>query len=303
MGLRSCQYHGGNYAVEGQEHSSAKVSLLPLYVYDAKVRAKIVQLVEENGLKRATQLASKEFGHNMRRSMVQSMGNACWKHLASARLPVEPQDVVELLRKQHGHPPLSWTGLGCQVMFIQFMKVVVNQKTAMACTLDIVKEHQPSLLKEHGGSLDLISLDGNGHSWTISLLERAGMVKHKATKAAKKLPRDCCEKKEHFLQINSTVKTYNIPAELVINVDETLLRIVPVDRWTLEREGPKRVPILGLEDKRELTGNLGCTLSSRMLPPQLIYKGKTESVVIPLSAFLKLGTYGIQRVTGAPISQ
>ena len=62
----------------------------------------------------------------------------------------------------------------------------------------------------------------------------------------------------------------------MINVDETPLKIVPVDKWTLEREGSKQVPVVGLEDKREITGLLGCTLSGRMLPPQLIYEGKTE---------------------------
>ena len=77
---------------------------------------------------------------------------------------------------------------------------IINRNIAMACALGIVKEYRPGLLKEHGGSLDLVSKDGNGRSWSNSLLERARMVKHKATKAAKKLPSDFNEKKEHFLQ-------------------------------------------------------------------------------------------------------
>ena len=64
---------------------------------------------------------------------------------------------------------------------------VMNRNIAMACALGIVKEYRPGLLKGHGGSLDLVSKDGNGRSWSNSLLERAGMVKRKA---AKKLPSD-----------------------------------------------------------------------------------------------------------------
>ena len=49
-----CQYHYGNYAGQGQEHLGRKH--LTMCIYDAKVTAKIAKLVEEDGLKRATQL-------------------------------------------------------------------------------------------------------------------------------------------------------------------------------------------------------------------------------------------------------
>ena len=37
----------------------------------------------------------------------------------------------------------------------------------------------------------------------------------------------------------------------------------------------KQVDVTGLDDKHEMTALLACTLSGSLLPPQLIYAGKT----------------------------
>ena len=41
--------------------------------------------------------------------------------------------------------------------------------------------------------------------------------------------------------------------------------------------GAKPVEITGLEDKRQITALLSCTMSGDLLPPQLLYQGKTEN--------------------------
>ena len=38
----------------------------------------------------------------------------------------------------------------------------------------------------------------------------------------------------------------------------------------------KQVPIKGTEDKHQYTSLLACTLSGQLLPPQIIYQGKTD---------------------------
>ena len=48
-----------------------------------------------------------------------------------------------------------------------------------------------------------------------------------------------------------------IPAELVINLDQTGLNIVPVSDWTMEVEGSKRVEVAGKDDKKQITAVLG----------------------------------------------
>ena len=50
---------------------------------------------------------------------------------------------------------------------------------------------------------------------------------------------------------------------------------MPCSEWTLAAQGSKQVEIRGLDDKREMTALLATTLGGKVLPPQLIYAGKT----------------------------
>lgn len=45
---------------------------------------------------------------------------------------------------------------------------------------------------------------------------------------------------------------------------------------TLAEEGSRQVDLIGKEDKREMTLLLSCTMSGLLLPPHLIYCGKTN---------------------------
>ena len=76
--------------------------------------------------------------------------------------------------------------------------------------------------------------------------------------------------------IAHTVVEHAIPDHLIINMDETGLKIVPVDKHTLEVEGSPQVAVTGQEDKREITALVACTLIGRLLPPQLDNEWKTE---------------------------
>ena len=52
-----------------------------------------------------------------------------------------------------------------------------------------------------------------------------------------------------------------------------------------QNSGTKQVSIIGLEDKREMTVLLCCTQSGGLLPPQLVYAGKTKCCH-PTTSFL-----------------
>ena len=54
------------------------------------------------------------------------------------------------------------------------------------------------------------------------------------------------------------------------------VKIVPVSNWTLAEKGLKQIAITGIDDKREMTAVLAATASGQLLPPQLLYQGKTE---------------------------
>ena len=63
---------------------------------------------------------------------------------------------------------------------------------------------------------------------------------------------------------------------MIVNFDQTGTKMVPVSEWTLEIQGTKQIDVVGLDDKREVTVLLAVSLSGNLLPPQVIYAGKTR---------------------------
>ena len=151
-----------------------------------------------------------------------------------------------------------------------------------------------TVLVEYGGHVSLTK------DWARSLLIRMGYVKRKATtKANTRLSEEEFLKlKASFLQETvATVRAHNIPPELVINLDETGLQLVPVGDWTMAPEGSRRVEVAGLGDKRQITATFAGTLSGEFLPMQLLYQGKLTAVM-PSSLFKMVFTSTTQQTTG-----
>lgn len=98
-----------------------------------------------------------------------------------------------------------------------------------------------------------------------------------ATKTARKVPANFLELKSDYLdRIHSYVDEHSIPEVMVINWDQTNLKLVPVSNWTLADKGSKQVSIVGLDDKREITVLLAASMFGSMLPPQILYQGTTD---------------------------
>ena len=68
-----------------------------------------------------------------------------------------------------------------------------------------------------------------------------------------------------------------IPIDLIINWDHTGTNYVPVSKWTMEKEGTKRIEIAGIEDKRQFTAVYASVMSGEFLQVQLTYQGKTKA--------------------------
>ena len=82
--------------------------------------------------------------------------------------------------------------------------------------------------------------------------------------------------KESFLDsVRTTVIMEEIPAELIMNWDQTGIKLVPSSFSTMERQGSKRIEMAGVNDKRQITAVFCGTMLGDFLPVQLIYKGKT----------------------------
>ena len=73
----------------------------------------------------------------------------------------------------------------------------------------------------------------------------------------------------------TTVEMEEIPPELILNWDQTGIRLVPSSSWTMEKRGVKRVEMVGQNDKRQITAVFCGSLQGDFLPVQVIYKGKT----------------------------
>ena len=67
----------------------------------------------------------------------------------------------------------------------------------------------------------------------------------------------------------------DVPPELVLNWDQTGIKLVPTTSWTMNEVGARRVELIGSSDKQQITAVFCGSLVGRFLPIQLIYKGKT----------------------------
>ena len=67
-----------------------------------------------------------------------------------------------------------------------------------------------------------------------------------------------------------------IPGELVLNWDQTGIKFVPSLIWTMERRGERRVEMVGVNDKCQITAVFCGSAIGEFLPIQLIYTGKTD---------------------------
>ena len=104
------------------------------------------------------------------------------------------------------------------------------------------------------------------------------LYKEKKTSSKTDIP-DKARKEIEFLflhEIVTKVEKHNIPPELILNIDQTPLKYVPVGNETLTPRGETSVTIEGSSDKHSMTGTFAISLHRDFLLMQLIYGGKTS---------------------------
>lgn len=155
------------------------------------------------------------------------------------------------------------------------------------------------MLIENGGHIQLTL------AWAYSLLQRMGFVQRKATTKTKtSLSKSEFElaKKSYLKRIKKAVADAKIPAELVINWDQTGVNVVPASQWTQEEKGSSRVEVAGVGDQRQIMVTVAGTLSGKLLPFQVLYEGKTERCH-PSTAFPKGSISGTLPIIGLMVRQ
>ncbi|KAK3233685.1 hypothetical protein CYMTET_56042 [Cymbomonas tetramitiformis] len=83
-----------------------------------------------------------------------------------------------------------------------------------------------------------------------------------------------------ILRLAHIVKAYNIPPALVIGFDHTGFQVLPLKNTTWAARGASVVPMIGLDDMRQITGviveAMGDEFEGLVVGMQLVYQGKTD---------------------------
>jgi hypothetical protein len=97
------------------------------------------------------------------------------------------------------------------------------------------------------------------------------------TTAAAKLPLDWQQQGINMAKrIAANIQTYDIHFSLIVNMDQTGIHLVPCSAHTYDLKGSKGVPMLGHDDKRQITACVAASMTGELLPLQLIFQGKTQ---------------------------
>ena len=238
-------------------------------------QASIARYALESGNKAAARFFSKELNITVKESSVSTWKKKYLTELREIKLKTGKTPEIERLPvKKRGRPLLLGEKLDQEVAsYIKAVRGsggVITTGITIAAATAIVRRADRNLLSENGGPITLTT------NWAKSLLHRMKFVKRRGSSAAKITVTNFNEVKEQFLlDIKGVVRMEEIPNELVFNWDQTAISIVPGSSWTMELKGSKRIEIVGISDKRQITGVFCATLAGGFLPFQLIYQGKT----------------------------
>ena len=144
----------------------------------------------------------------------------------------------------------------------------LNSRVIRWVMLAVLQEASPTLLLRHRLSQPFIS------GWARQQLDWRWRAR---TTAASKLPADWEEQGVLMAKrIGAMMEMHGVHPSLVINADQTGVKLVPSSAWTYEKRNSNSVATIGAEDKRQITACLASALSGDLLPLQLIFQGKTE---------------------------
>lgn len=144
---------------------------------------------------------------------------------------------------------------------------VISRSVAVSCAKALIARYPDRI-----GNIDVES-----SHWAQSLFRRMKFVRRRATTSKLQIP-DGAFKEAKLLYLNdivSKVNRHKIPDSLIINIDQTPTKYVPVGRTTLAAKNAKTVAVAGSSDKRTITATFSITLNEKFLPMQLIYGGTT----------------------------
>ena len=208
--------------------------------------------------------------------MVRSIRDAFCKEYTKRRYLGMDEDIETMPKKKRGRKLLLGEQLDEKLqLYLTTLRNnggVVSARIAMAAAKGLLLSLNRSALVEYGGHINIT------RHWAYSLFHRMKFVQRKATTSQSKYTAtNFAEVKQQFLDtVVQIVEMEEVRPELILNWDQTGIQIVPSSTWTMDREGTRRVEMVGAKDKRQITALFCCTLQGDFLPMQLIYKEKTS---------------------------
>lgn len=244
-------------------------------------RYKIGHFAIENGPAATVRKFNKDFPHlnestvrEFRKKVQQELSKAAEENRA-------PSKVIAKYAAPTGRPLL----LGELDAMIQTYITSISSRGCVVNSV-IAKSAAKALIARYPDAVGNVDIESS--TWTKSLFKRMGFVNRRKTSSKVDIPDDARKEIEYIFlhDIVSLVEEHKIPESLILNLDQTPSKYVPVGNSTLAKKGASCVVIAGSADKRCITATFSVTLSGEFLPMQLIYGGKTTQS-IPRFAFPK----------------
>ena len=198
-----------------------------------------------------------------------------WRKAIIVKTQKDNEVVTESEEKKRGRPEMLPEDVLSLIMkYIRAIRDaggIINTAIVMAAGLGIIKKVNPGLLECNGGYVVLKK------SWAKHLLAKMNFVKWKATTKKPKVTVSNFEelRSQYLMDIKAIITMEEIPDDMVLNWDQTAIKYIPLSNWTMDKEGCKRVEVVGIDDKRQIMTTFAASLSGNFLPMQLVYEGKT----------------------------
>lgn len=244
----------------------------------AKEKALVAKYASVNGIAATIKHFATTKEMTLKESTVRDWKKIYLQELAKKKSTLDAGNdltVKELPSKPQGRPPLLGRVLDQELQtVIKAMRArgtAINSHIVIGVGRGILLKRNKQLLEEYGGPITL------NREWAKSVLRRMGYTKRRANSKSKVFVSEFLQRKtQYLLDIKACVQFEEIPHDMIINWDHTGINFASTSSWTMEKKGTKRVEMAAIDDKRQITGVFGCTLSGDFLPVQVIYTGKTK---------------------------
>lgn len=155
----------------------------------------------------------------------------------------------------------------CTVDSMRVSGSPINSLIALPIITAVFRVHAPN---------EYVKLNINQRFVRRFLRQYCGFSYRRVTAARKSLPDNAKEQVAHFIRrCAALVHLHKIRPEMVLNFDQTGIRLAPSASYTYDEMGSDRASVNAHDDRRQITAVLSSTLSLDLLSIQLIFNGTT----------------------------